>query len=252
MASGDGEVAATAAAEKVARSCVRIVERRVRSVILHGSLVAGGFLAGRSDIDLLVVIDGALSAAEHEALERLVRDADLGGASGIDLHVVTAAVAGAPARPTPLELHIGRYAGAVGVAVESTVDDEPDLLAELSMARADGRACYGAQPRDVLGEVPAEWVRERGRYWLTRWLSLTDDARHAALMVLTACRIWRFALEGVHCSKVEAARWALARDESLTAVAQAVRQRTVDPGVSIGEAGIKQVLETALRETAVP
>jgi hypothetical protein len=41
---------------------------------------------------------------------------------------------------------------------------------------------------------------------------LTDDAENAAFMVLTACRIWRFALESVHCSKAQAAQWALDRD----------------------------------------
>ena len=65
-------------------------------------------------------------------------------------------------------------------------------------------------------------------------------------MVLTTCRIWRFAVENVHCSKTAAGRWALARDPSLTAIEEALRQRTVDPEAPIGEAGIRRLLAIVL------
>jgi hypothetical protein len=50
----------------------------------------------------------------------------------------------------------------------------------------------------VIAPVPADWIVERGRYWLKMWRSRTDDSRHAAFMILTTCRIWRFAVEQVH------------------------------------------------------
>ncbi|MCW3814241.1 DUF4111 domain-containing protein [Micromonospora sp. DR5-3] len=242
---------ARAAAEELARAVVDIVGGAVRSVILHGSLAASGFRSGRSDIDLLVVVDGGLSDPQLDALVDRVRQADLGSSAGIDLHVVTAEVAGAPTPTPPLELHVGRYDGSsVGFEVDRRVPAAPDLPAELSMARADGHALRGAPPREVLAPVPDEWVHERGRYWLTTWRSRTDDAEDAALMVLTACRIWRFAVEGRHCAKAEAAGWALDCDPSLTAVRQALHQYEVDPAAAIDEAGIAQVLDTVLGETA--
>lgn len=67
-------------------------------------------------------------------------------------------------------------------------------------------------------------------------------------MVLTACRIWRLSIEGVHCSKTAAGRWALERDPSLRAVEQALRQRTVDPAAPIGEEGIRRVLALVRQE----
>jgi hypothetical protein len=67
-------------------------------------------------------------------------------------------------------------------------------------------------------------------------------------MVLTPCRIWRFAVERVHCSKGAAGRWALERDRSLSAVEEALRQRTRDPAAAIGEAGIRPVLARAREE----
>ena len=202
------------AAQWLAGRVAEILGANARSVILHGSLAAGGFVPGRSDIDLLAVIDGDVP---EERLVRLVRRADLGEAVGLDLHVVTAEVAASPGREPPLELYVGRHDGSsVGFEIERSVPAAPDLLAELSMARAHGRALWGASPREVIGPVPADWIVDRGRHWLRTWLSLTDDAENATFMALTACRIWRFAVENVHCSKAEAAAWAFEQDRSLT------------------------------------
>jgi hypothetical protein len=250
---GVGELPALTAAERLAGSLADIVGAAARSVILHGSLSAGGFRSGRSDIDVLAVIDGGLADAQAAALERLIRQADTGGAAGIDVHVVTSEVAGAPTRAPALELHIGRYdRSAVELEVERRVAASADLPAELSMARADGRALRGAAPREVIAPVPADWIVDRGTYWLRTWRSLTDDADDAAFMVLTACRIWRFAVENVHCSKAQAAEWALDRDPSLTAIQQAIRQYEQDPTIMVDEQGIANLLDTVLRETERP
>ena len=143
------ELPAISAAELLARSISDIVGAAVRSVILHGSLSAGGFRPGRSDLDVLAVVDGGVTDAQAAALERVVRQADAGSAAGIDLHVVTSEVAGAPTRAPALELHVGRY-GRSSVELELEVERRvaacPDLLAELSMARADGRALSGPAP----------------------------------------------------------------------------------------------------------
>ena len=148
-----------------------------------------------------------------------------------------------------MDLHVGRYPGSsMELEVEPKVRAAPDLLTELSTARLHGRALMGAEPAEVIGFVPTEWVRERGSHWLTAWQSLVGDSENAAHMVLTACRIWRFSVEGVYSSKAQAATWVLARDASLTAVGQALRQRMEDPETPISEAGIAQVLATALHE----
>jgi hypothetical protein len=82
------------------------------------------------------------------------------------------------------------------------------------------------------------------------WERLTDDAAHAELMVLTTCRIWQFNAERVHSSKSDAGRWALARDPSLIAVEEALRQRAIDPEAPIGEDGIRRLIAIVRREIA--
>jgi predicted nucleotidyltransferase len=249
VASGN-ERSALAAADLIGRAVVDIVGAAARSVIMHGSLATGGFRPGRSDIDLLVVVDGALTDAQATALEGVVREADPGTAAGIDLHVVTAEATGRPARAPALELYLGRHGRSpIALEVERRVAAAPDLATELSMALSDGCALAGAPPDEVIAPVPAEWIIDRGRYWLMTWQSLTDDAAHAAFMVLTACRIWRFALESVHCSKPRAAQWALDRDPSLAVVRQAIRQYEQEPAAVVDERGLADLLGTVLRET---
>jgi hypothetical protein len=70
-------------------------------------------------------------------------------------------------------------------------------------------------------------------------------------MVLTACRIWRFATERVHCSKTAASQWALERDPSLCAVEEALRQRTRDPAATIAEEGIASLLALVRQELSL-
>jgi hypothetical protein len=236
------------AARQLADQIATVSGGNLRAVILHGSAATGDFLPGRSDLDLLTVLDTALTDEPAAALERLVRGADIGDAAGIDLHVVTAAVAAAPARTPLVELHVGRYASGVEVTHRAV---DADLPVELAMARAGGRALHGPAPRDVIGEVPAAWVRERGRHWLTTWQGLTDDDEHAAHMVLTACRIWRFAVEAAHCGKVDAANWAAGRDPRLaTNIAAASHRYTTGKRERIEPSAIREVLDRVLDETA--
>jgi hypothetical protein len=78
---------------------------------------------------------------------------------------VTIEVAGAPNRSPALELHLGRYdRRPVEIEVERRIPSAPDLLAELSMARAHGRALVGAAPHEVrqYQHDPAGVIDEHG------------------------------------------------------------------------------------------
>jgi hypothetical protein len=250
VARGD-QPSGLAAADIICGCVVDIAGAATRSVIVHGSLAAGGYRPGRSDIDLLAVVDGGLSDTQATALEGVLRRADAGDAAGIDLHVVTTDAAGTPSGAPALELYLRRRRrSATALEIQRKVAASPDLVTELSMARSDGRALSGASPGQVIAPVPAEWVIDRGRHWLRTWRSLTDDAAHAAFMALTTCRIWHFAVKQVHCSKPQAAAWALHRDPSLTVVRQAIRQYEHDQATIVSQQGLADLLDTVLTQTA--
>jgi hypothetical protein len=108
-----------------------------------------------------------------------------------------------------------------------------DLVVELSVCRAVGLSLVGPVPAELVGPVPDRWVVDVGDAQLADWEAIGDDPPHAELTVLTACRVWRFAEEGRHCSKTEAAEWALARDPTLEVVRAAIRRRGGDPAAVI-------------------
>jgi predicted nucleotidyltransferase len=210
------------------------------SVVLHGSLTFDDYAPGQSDIDLLAIVDRALSDSEIESLTRTIAAERAQAPAPADLRFVTRAVAAAPPGTPPLELYI-RLRAMAPTEIEAR-RREPDLIVELSICRQHGRALLGAPPRQLIGAVPAESVLTAGDAQLSRWQSLTDDAPYAALMVLTACRIWRFSEERIHCSKSAAGSWALTRAPSLHAIRDALRQRTGDP-VLVQPSEIARLLE---------
>jgi predicted nucleotidyltransferase len=238
---------ALAFAARLASRCSDALGEALVSVILHGSLTLDDFVPGRSDMDLLVVVAEPLDDEQLTALrDQLAEDAP----RRVDLRVVTRETAAAP--PTPTPTMEAAFTSRPGTAPEvETGIAEPDLVAEFSIARAHGRSIVGRAPEAVIGPVPDDGLIEIGDRQLAAWQDLTDDADHAELMVLSACRIWRFATERVHCSKTAAGRWALARDPSLGAIEEALRQRTRDPAATIAEEGIARLLALVRQELSL-
>jgi hypothetical protein len=220
-------IAAVGFAERLADMTAQLLGETLLSMVLHGSLTFDDYAPGQSDIDLLAIVDRALSDSEIESLTHTIAAERAQAPAPVDVRFVTRAVAAAPPETPPMELYI-RLRAMASPEVEAR-RREPDLIVELSICRQHGRTLLGAPARELIGEVPAESVLTAGDAQLARWQSLTDDAPCAGLMVLTACRIWRFSEERIHSSKSAAGSWALTRDPSLHAIRDALRQRIGDP-----------------------
>jgi hypothetical protein len=164
---------------------------------VQGSLALGDYRPSESDVDLMVFSDlptfGLVEAVEREWERAPVN---------LDLRVVRYAVAAAPTRAPRMSLYIS-LTREHGLHVERE-HDEPDLVIDFSVCRQLGHT-------DVIGPVPDEWVDEVGAAVVERWEKIGYDPSRQELMALTACRIWRFREERVHCSKPAAAAWARSR-----------------------------------------
>lgn len=239
---------ALAFAERIATVCSHVLGEALDSVIVHGSLVLDDYTALSSDIDLLAIVQRSLRAAEVESLTRALNGLAREAPSRVDLRLVTRAVAARPSAAPPMELYV-RCGGHKPAMIERRNRGEPDMAVELSVCRSHGRALRGAAADTVIGAVPERLVLTAGHRQLVCWQSLTEDTAYAGLMVLTACRIWRFSVTGTHSSKSAAGSWALGRDPSLAAVRAALRQRAGDP-VRIDPGEIARVLRAARASVA--
>jgi hypothetical protein len=229
-------------AEALARSCSRPLEETIAGVILHGSLTLDDYLPGRSDIDLLAVVQDPLTDAQLAALTRTLARHRRQAPGPVDLRVVTRQVAASPTPAPPMEAYL-RLTPTSGVRLEERRHPgERDLAVELSVCRTHGLSLLGAAPAELIGEVPDRWVVAAGDAQLADWQAIGDDPPYAELTVLTACRVWRFADEGRHCSKAAAGAWALGRDPTLQVVEDALQRRLHDPGRPIDPAQVAQLL----------
>jgi predicted nucleotidyltransferase len=196
----------TALADRVARAvCATLPDA---TVLVHGSRALGDARPD-SDLDVLVLSD-------LEPDERFV--AAIVGAwdrdpTIVDLDLVRYETARRPTREPQLELYLrlDRENG------DSVVDDRParDLIVVFSLCNQLGYP-------DV-GHVPPEWVDAVGQAQLDDWRRLPFEFEYARLMAYTACRVWRFREERIHCSKTAAARWAEERGARVAFDEESVR-----------------------------
>jgi hypothetical protein len=192
----------------VAGGMARVLGPALVGVYLHGSAVLGGWSAERSDVDVLGVVARPLAQRAEQVLSARLNHPSLTCPSpaGLELSLVTVAVAGDPPRRPPFELqvttgpspqtHLGGAAAA-----------DPDLLLYFAICRRSGLAVAGPDPVEVFAEPPRDWLLERASAevrWAGRNGSFADR-------VLTGCRAWRYLEDDVLGSKVDGGHWARLR-----------------------------------------
>jgi hypothetical protein len=189
----------------VAAGLTRVMGPALIGVYLHGSAALGGWEPARSDVDLLVVAGRPLDRRVKQVIGARLQHPSLHGPGvGLELSVVTAAVAADPPRLPPWELH-------VVTGPERKVADgaghpgDPDLVFYFAVCRRAGIAVAGPPPGEVFAEPPRAWLLERAAEEL-RWA--VGHGASFAYRVLTACRAWRLLDEDVLDSKVGAGEWA--------------------------------------------
>jgi hypothetical protein len=203
---GSGPLEAYPAA--VASGLARVLGPALVGVYLHGSAALGGWSATHSDIDLLGVVARPLDRRVKRVISARLNHPSLvcPARAGLELSLVTAAVAADPPRRPPFELHVSTgpspqtHLGGPAAA-------DPDLLLHFAVCRRAGVAVAGPDPVEVFAQPPRAWLLERAAAEL-RWAS-----RHGTFAdrVLTACRTWRYLEDDVLGSKVESGGWARAR-----------------------------------------
>ena len=207
MASGPGPVLAGYPAA-VAGALARVLGPVLVGVYLHGSAALGGWSAELSDVDLLGVVATSLDRRAKQVVSARLNHPSLvcPAEAGLEMSLVTAAVAADPPRRPPFELHV-----TTGPSPQTHLGGpaaaDPDLLLHFAVCRRAGLAVAGPAPVELFAEPPRAWLLERAAAEL-RWAT-----RHGsfAYRVLTACRAWRYLEDDVLGSKVDGGRWARAR-----------------------------------------
>jgi hypothetical protein len=210
------DAAAEAYVEELTRRLRETLGDGLVGVWLIGSGARDDYLPGRSDIDVAVAVSRPLTAAEKErVVERCRHEALTCPAKGLELVVYV------PDRAPGYELNLnGGPVVPFHVSYRAGEDAPHWFVVDLAASRDCARTLIGPTFADVFPELGAETVHAALRELLDWQVRIELTAPNT---VLNACRIWRFAAEGVWSSKTDAATWAREVDPELIDAALAGR-----------------------------
>lgn len=186
-----------------------ILNDNLTGIYLHGSLAMGCF-TGKSDIDLLVLVNSPLADRTKRALvDRLLNLRDLPD-KGIEISVVLGKYAREFQYPTPFEVH---YSESFKEAYRKDPDFicgngvDKDLAAHMTMVYHRGICLYGKEIREAFGEIPR-------KYYIDSLLHDLEEVRTGIVndpvyYSLNLCRILYYLKDNFIASKKEGGDWGL-------------------------------------------
>ena len=203
------------------------------------SVARGDYRPGRSDLDVALVVTGALDeAAKHRLVDALRHRSLPCPAPRLELVVYRGAVVADPGPAPAFEVNLN-----TGPAIDDHVTFDPAeepahwFVLDLAAAAEVALALAGPPPTEVFGPVPRSIALHSLRS-SRAWHAVHDAA--APNRVLNDCRALLFAAENRWSTKSEAAAWAIAAgaDAELIGHALAVRRSfAADVGAALERAG---------------
>ena len=203
-----GDLPATAEPLRYAYRLTALVADRcggaLEAAYLHGSAALGGWVAERSDVDILFVVADDIAEPAVTAAASLLAapDADCPG-RGLECGVVTASQARRPAPPWPFVLHAspgvgGQHGSGPRVVRDYTLPGDSDLLMHYAVCRAAGITLHGPPARDCIGPVARPVILG----YLADELGWGLAHAPECYAVLNACRALVFLTDDTIVSKV--------------------------------------------------
>ena len=190
----------------------RILGDNLAGIYLHGSAVMGCFNPGKSDIDLIIVVNRPMSGSAKRAfMDMTVRYNALGPAKGIEMSVVLREVCRPFVYPTPFELHFSAghlawYKKDPGDYIRKMNGTDKDLAAHFTVIYHRGRCLYGVPVREMFAEVPGS------DYMDSIWNDIAgapeEIAGNTMYLALNLARVLAYKEEGLVLSKKEGGEWA--------------------------------------------
>jgi Domain of unknown function (DUF4111) len=180
----------------------------LRAAYLHGSAALGGWVAERSDVDILFIAADDIRDDALRAAVGVLRSAgpDCPG-RGLECSVVGSRQAEQPAPPWPFLLHAAASPDGMKEVWGRGHPGDPDLLMHYAVTRASGIPLAGPVAAECIGPVPRPVILA----YLADEMGWGAASAPESYTVLNACRALVFLREGRIVSKVaggmEALQW---------------------------------------------
>jgi predicted nucleotidyltransferase len=210
--------------EEFLTKLVETLADSIEGIVLFGSLVAGGFDAGTSDLDLLVAGSADIDDATLESLRRMHDQLALAHpewADRIDVAYISAA-----ALKTFKEHDSPLVVISPGEPIHRTRTD-PGWIMNWHVAREVGVSLLGPTPHDLIAATTeADFVAAVRTHmrWMLAKAESSDAPELRAYAIVTACRALYTCSTGAQASKEAAARWAERRYPQWSAAIRDARE----------------------------
>jgi hypothetical protein len=229
---------------EVARTIKQNLSSDLQAAYLLGSAALGDYVPATSDLDIVGITTGPLSAEQKESLAYALSIERLPcPARRLEFVVYSERTAAHPQSRPPFELNFN-----TGRDTEDHASFDPSeepafwFVLDLAIARDHAAVLLGPPPTDVFGPVPRSWVIEA----LVESLLWHRDNAPNEHIVLSACRARRFVQEGVWSSKTDAATWVISRAAHPRLIQMALDHRHGRPADPLGQAAVQDFLAETL------
>ena len=196
----------------VARTKV-ILGDNLAGIYLHGSAVMGCFNPGKSDLDLIVVVNEPVSdTVKKDFMDMVVELNESAPAKGLELSVVTRNVCDPFVYPTPFELHfsvahLGWYRNDPDDYIQKMNGTDKDLAAHFTIIRSRGQCLYGVPMDEIFSPVPRDDYMDSIRNDIAEAVDEIGD--NTMYLTLNLARVLAYKEEDLVLSKKEGGNWAL-------------------------------------------
>jgi predicted nucleotidyltransferase len=220
-----------------------VVGERLVGVWLLGSAALGDYDPRRSDVDVQAVATGRLSLSERADLAaRLGHEALANPARGLEFVLYAEDDLADDGGPR-FQLNLNTGPRMEHHAVYDA-DEDPRFwfTIDVSVARQCGVAFIGPPAATVFPEPPRNLMVTAVLEALDFYADAHDGGNGA---LLSACRAWAWAVDGVWRSKADSVRWAMRQLADPGPVESALRRRNGEPVAAPTECDVQRMLATA-------
>lgn len=202
----------TVTEEFVAKS-QEILGDHLVGIYLHGSAAMGCFHEKKSDIDLLVVVNMAISdEIKRQYMDMVVELNTYAPEKGIELSLVRKEVCFPFIYPTPFELHFSAahiqwYQTNPSDYIDKMNGTDKDLAAHVTIIYHRGKCLFGKKITDVFEKVSRKF------YFDSIWSDIENAEEeiktNPVSTILNLCRVLAYTKEELILSKQEGGNWGL-------------------------------------------
>lgn len=199
--------------DEMVRCSRDILGEALTGVYLHGSMAMDCFNPDKSDIDLILVVETAVSDRQKMLLmKEIVHLNEQAPPKGIELSVVKREHCNPFVYPTPFELHFSPahlhwFRKKPQEYIEKMNGEDKDLAAHFTVIRNYGIVLWGEAIEAVFAPVPrADYIDS---IFFDIQNAKEEILEHPVYVILNLCRVLAYIQEGLCLSKKDGGQWGM-------------------------------------------